>query len=127
MPRHFVEIVVQDILPAIRALIAKDLIERHKLTQQAAAEKIGVTQAAVSQYSRELRGWKVKFLSEDKKIMAEISTLSDIVAQHGLHSKPALAHLSSICKLIKSNHFSFSEEIYPGLELCEPKSYHSSA
>jgi predicted transcriptional regulator len=120
MPKHFAEVVVQDILPAVRALVAKQLVERHKLTQQAAAEKIGVTQAAVSQYSRELRGWKVGFLSKDQDIMSEISSLSDTVAQSGLHSKDALKQLSSVCKLVKERHFSAAEELYPGLELCEP-------
>jgi predicted transcriptional regulator len=96
------------------------LVERHKLTQQAAAEKIGVTQAAVSQYSRELRGWKVSFLSKDQEIMSEISSLSDTVVRSGLHSKDALNQLSSVCRLVKERHFSAAEETYPGLELCEP-------
>lgn len=119
MPKHFAEVVVQDVLPAVRALVAKQLVEKHKLTQQAAAEKIGVTQAAVSQYNRELRGWKVGFLSKDEHIMGEITSLSDTVAQSGLHSKDALRQLSAICKLVKERHFSAAEDLYPGLELCE--------
>jgi hypothetical protein len=120
MPKHFAEVVVQDVLPAVRALVAKQLVEKHKLTQQAAAEKIGVTQAAVSQYNRELRGWKIKFLAKDENIMGEISSLSSIVAQQGLHSKDALKQLSGICRLVKERHFSAAEDMYPGLELCEP-------
>jgi predicted transcriptional regulator len=120
MPKHFAEVVVQDVLPAVRALVAKQLVEKHKLTQQAAAEKIGVTQAAVSQYNRELRGWKVGFLAKDERIMGEITSLSTVVAQSGLHSKDALKQLSGICKLVKERHFSAAEDLYPGLELCEP-------
>jgi len=120
MVKHFAEVVVQDVLPAVRALVAKQLVEKHKFTQQAAAEKIGVTQAAVSQYNRELRGWKVKFLAKDESIMSEITSLSGIVAQHGLHSSDALKQLSGICKLVKERHFSAAEDLYPGLELCEP-------
>jgi len=120
MPKHFAEVIVQDILPAVRALVAKQLVEKHNLTQQVAAGKIGVTQAAVSQYNRELRGWKVKFLSKDDLIMKEVSALSVMVAQSGLHSKDALKQLSSICRLVKERHFSAAEEMYPGLELCEP-------
>jgi predicted transcriptional regulator len=119
MVKHYAEIVVQDVLPAVRALVAKQLVEKHKLTQQAAAEKIGVTQAAVSQYNRELRGWKVGFLSKDAVVMGEVTSLSGIVAQSGLHSKEALAQLSAICKMVKERHFSAAEELYPGLELCE--------
>jgi len=119
MPKHFAEVVVQDILPAVRALVAKQLVEKHKLTQQAAAEKLGVTQAAVSQYNRELRGWKVGFLAKDEKIMAEVTSLSTVAAQSGFHSKEALQQLSLICKLVKERHFSAAEEFYPGLEFCE--------
>jgi len=119
MPKHFAEVVVQDVLPAVRALVAKQLVEKHKLTQQVAAQKIGVTQAAVSQYNRELRGWKVNFLSKDETIMNEVSSLSDTVAQSGLHSKEALNQLSAICKLVKERHFSAAEDLYPGLEMCE--------
>jgi len=119
MQRHFAEVVVQDVLPAVRAIVARQLVEKHKLTQQAAAEKLGVTQAAVSQYSRELRGWKIDFLSKDEHIMNEVTGLSAIVAQSGLHSNDALKQLSAICKLVKERHFSTAEEMYPGLELCE--------
>jgi predicted transcriptional regulator len=121
MQRHFAEVMVQDILPAVRALVAKELTEKHKLTQQSAAEKIGVTQAAVSQYNRELRGWKVKFLAEDQAVMDQVSALSSVVAQSGLQSAEALKQLSSLCRLVRERHFSAGEELYPGLELCELK------
>ncbi len=123
MLKHFSEIVIQDILPAVRALVAKELTAKYKLTQQQAAEKLGVTQAAVSQYSRELRGWRVKLLSQDEKISAEVKALAGIVRQAGLNSQQALEQLSAICKLVRDKYFVTNplKEIYPGLELCKPK------
>ncbi|MEM1556517.1 MAG: helix-turn-helix domain-containing protein [Candidatus Bathyarchaeia archaeon] len=44
------------ILPIFRAYIAKELVEKYGFTQVKAAEKIGTTQAAVSQYLRSKRG-----------------------------------------------------------------------
>ncbi len=40
-------VVVKYVLPAIRALIAKELVEKHGLKQVRAAERMGVTPAAV--------------------------------------------------------------------------------
>ena len=94
MLKHFSEVVVQDILPAVRALVSKELINKHKLTQQKAAEKLGVTQAAISQYSRELRGWRVKLLSEDEKIMSEVKVLASVVAEKKFKPPPSIKQLS---------------------------------
>jgi predicted transcriptional regulator len=43
-------------LPLIRKEFAKSLIEDHGLTQRKAAEKLGITEAAVSQYVSKKRG-----------------------------------------------------------------------
>ena len=71
--KPFCEIIVQMILPGIRALVAKELMETHGLTQEQTADKLGVSQAAVSQYRRELRGSRIKLLQRDKKVMTQIT------------------------------------------------------
>lgn len=60
--RPFCEIMVQDIFPTVRALIARELMETFNYNQAETAQKMGVTQPAISQYSRELRGKKAKLL-----------------------------------------------------------------
>lgn len=68
------------ILPAIRALIAKELLETHKLKQEDVAKKLGVTQPAVSQYKREVRGSNFEIFAQDPKIMNFIHSITkDIV------------------------------------------------
>ncbi len=122
MQKHFAEIVATDILPGIRALLAKEL-GKLGLNQQQAAAKLGVTQAAVSQYRRELRGWKVKLLTRDPKIAAEVEKLAKLVVDNGLKSEGSLEQLSVICRLVRQKHFSSVPErdIYPGIELVELK------
>jgi uncharacterized protein len=44
------------LLPLIRKEFAKCLIKNHGLTQRKAAEKLGITEAAVSQYLSKKRG-----------------------------------------------------------------------
>ena len=52
------ELVVRFVLPAFRSLVARELIERHHLSQTAAAHRLGTTQAAVSYYLDSKRGDK---------------------------------------------------------------------
>lgn len=58
------EIVASDVLPALRALISKQLIEGYGLTQKEAARKLGLTQPAISQYKKDVRGKKVALVHE---------------------------------------------------------------
>ncbi|MBI4015429.1 MAG: helix-turn-helix domain-containing protein [Candidatus Aenigmarchaeota archaeon] len=74
------EVIVQDVLPAMKALLAKELTHKYGLTQKQAAEKMGCTQAAVSQYLRELRGYKVKLLQKDEKSMEKLEELAKKLA-----------------------------------------------
>jgi predicted transcriptional regulator len=65
------EEIVWYLLPLIRKEFAKSLIKDHGLTQRKAAEKLGITEAAVSQYILKKRGdLKVK----DVRIRREIKT-----------------------------------------------------
>jgi len=53
------EVAVRSVIPAIRAQIAKEL-EEQGLSQDQVAEILGVSQSAVSKYSRNVRGRAIK-------------------------------------------------------------------
>ncbi len=48
--RFDLEVVAEDILPAVRSIVAKELSTEYGLNQQEIADKLGLTQPAVSQY-----------------------------------------------------------------------------
>ncbi|MEM2965146.1 MAG: helix-turn-helix domain-containing protein [Candidatus Bathyarchaeia archaeon] len=48
--------VARYILPLFRSFVAKELVEKYNFTQIEAAEKLGTTQAAISQYLHSKRG-----------------------------------------------------------------------
>ncbi len=52
------EVVGRYILPILRSMVAKELIDKYNFTQIEAAEKLGTTQAAISQYIHSKRGYK---------------------------------------------------------------------
>ncbi|HLE07283.1 MAG TPA: helix-turn-helix domain-containing protein [archaeon] len=97
--RIFCEVFIQDFLPAVRAMVARELTEKHKLKQTEAAEKMGCTQGAISQYKRELRGVKVKTLLKDKFIREEIEKYAaKLLAGEVTHKDEQ--HFCNLCKLI---------------------------
>ena len=53
------EVAVKSIVPAIKALMAKELVGRHGLKQGQVAEILSISQSAVSKYSNNVRGYVV--------------------------------------------------------------------
>jgi len=58
------EIVVRQVLPSFRFLVARELVDKHNYSQTDAAKKVGTTQAAISQYFHAKRGRRWSSQSE---------------------------------------------------------------
>jgi len=86
-------------LPTVRALVARDLIETHGLTQRDAAKRLGMTQPAISQYKRELRG--KKRLIEDREVLTQIKAIAAKIASGELNPVSATFEFCEICKLVR--------------------------
>ncbi len=97
------EIIVLDVMPTVRALIAKELVEKHGLTQAAAAKKLGMTQPAISQYRRNLRGGNLKILENDSEVMGKINGLSERIAKGELSHVDATSEFCEICRIMKQH------------------------
>ena len=54
------EIAVKSVIPAVKALIAIQLVEKNGLKQEKVAEILGISQSAVSKYTRKVRGCAIK-------------------------------------------------------------------
>jgi len=54
------EVAVKSVIRAIKALMARELVEEHGLKQDQVAEILGISQSAVSKYSRKVRGHAVR-------------------------------------------------------------------
>jgi len=52
------EIVGKYVLPIFRSMLAKELVQKYHFSQTQAAQKLGTTQAAVSQYLSSKRAYK---------------------------------------------------------------------
>ncbi len=92
------EIVVQKVLPAIRAELARIMLEEG-LPQQQVANRLGLSKAAVSQYLSAKRGQEVSFPAE---IEERINKLARSLAGN-LAGDDAVSSLCAVCKGIQSS------------------------
>lgn len=92
------EIVAQDILPILRAAVAKELISSYNLNQSEAAKLLDVSQPAVSQYLRQLRG--KSNLIENKTVITEIKDISNKLYLKQIDQSQLAANMCRISKII---------------------------
>lgn len=95
------EIVVVQVLPTIRALVVKDLIKRYKLSQIDVANKLGITQPAVSQYMSALRGKGGMEKALLKVAADEIKKLTDDIASGKLKQADVIKRYCTVCSFVK--------------------------
>ena len=84
-------------LPVIRKEIAQSMINDYGLSQKEAAEKLGITPAAVCQYLSRKRG-KIKI--NDKIVLKEIKVSAGTIITNS--GDDVLSETCRICKLLRS-------------------------
>lgn len=94
------EVAVKSVVPAIRALLAKELTETHGMKQGAAAKLLGITQTAVSKYAHHVRGRSLLIEMEEEVRMTIVKTAASLV--NGALDRTALSlQICSTCKLVR--------------------------
>jgi len=99
--KPFCEIIVASVLPAVRAVLANELSKTYNLSQTQISKKLGMTQPAISQYKRELRGHRTKIITSNEKIMNLIRKMAHDVALSDVDPKDLHKQFCIICKTIR--------------------------
>jgi predicted transcriptional regulator len=95
--------VVQYVLPAIRVLIMRELIEKHGLRKIDASSKMAVSPAAVTQYMKGERGSAfIKEVSQSEKAMQIVSELAEALVKDEAPMDTAISKLCEACAIIRS-------------------------
>ncbi len=94
------EIMVQKVLPAIRAELSRAMIFEHRYTQQEVADILELSRAAVSQYVSEKRGAEVNFSEETQK---EIRKFALVLLNGDLSSQEKTKGMCSICSFVQKS------------------------
>ena len=108
------EVEVRYMLPAIRRELARIFVEEHKFNQKDAAEILGLTEAAVSQYHDSKRAKDVIFSSKvieeikksASKILAEKSNKQRVIAE-----MYRISNLTTVKQILCDLHRSQSKEL----------------
>jgi uncharacterized protein len=88
--------IMAEILPSVRAEIAKELVNTHKMNQSDVSRILGVSQPAISQYVRQLRGRKMSY---EGAVRQEIKILTEKLIS-GKSTVDLENELFNICKVI---------------------------
>ena len=99
------EIESKTLIPALRAIIAKTLAEKHEIREEIISKMLGVTQAAISNYILGTRGDPelIKKLMEEKQVSEMINEICDNLSSDKAYTPSSLSKFIGLCNYIKSS------------------------
>ncbi len=111
------ELASKSVIPAIRALVVKRLVEEHGMTQQEAAKLLGVTQPAVSKYLHQKRGAAIR-LTGIKEIDRATGDIADMVSSRKVRPIEVMSKIESACEYVRKNRYmcDLHKRLEPGMD-----------
>ena len=100
-----VEIETKTLIPALRAILAKRLIEEHSIREEEVSKLLGVTQAAISNYIRGTRGDPILItkLLAVKEVAEMVDDICSNLASNMAYTPASLSKFIGLCNYIKSS------------------------
>ena len=92
------EVTAKDIVPTIKSAVVSILYDEYDLTQTEIAERMGITQASVSQYVQKTRGKNTEVLERVPGIDKRLRTIAERI----FHNHEYSAALCGLCRDIRS-------------------------
>jgi len=96
---NFFELMSKEILPAIRALMAKRLLD-NGFSQKDVAGRLGLTQPAISQYKRAMRGTRADSISGNPKTTRMVNELAKRIGTGEISAREINLELLDICRTL---------------------------
>jgi predicted transcriptional regulator len=90
------EVGVKAVLPAIRALMARTIVEKHGMKEQQAAEILGLSQSAISRYTSKDRGNTITIEN-----VPEVQALINLLMYNSHQKNEILELFCQTCKIIR--------------------------
>ena len=97
------EIDSKSLIPALRAILAKDLAKNYNIREDQISRMLGVTQAAVSNYIRGIRGDPnlIEKLLQEKQVASMIAEITNNLASDKAYTPSSLSKFIGLCNYIK--------------------------
>ncbi len=112
------ELTSKSVIPALRALIVKRLVDDHGMTQQQAAQLLGVTQPAVSKYLHEKRGAAIR-LNGIKEIDEATTSIAKMVSSRKVKPVEVMSRIEAACEYVRKNRYmcDLHKRLEPGIDV----------
>ena len=94
--RTVYEILSQEVLPCVRAQVAKKLIE-NGFSQKQVADRLGLSQPAISQYKRDLRGRGTGVFVDYPQLLENVNGIAQRVASGEISMDQATSEVFAAC------------------------------
>ncbi len=129
MMKPFCEVMVQEVLPAIRGIVANQLTRKYGMSQKRAAFLLGLSQPAISQYRRELRGYRADMIKGSDKLADMVAKLAEGLASGEIRDYESTLRLCHICKEMRKSGLAckMHRERDPSLESCSVCMYQENS
>jgi len=113
--RPFCEVVVKEVLPAVRSILAKELKDSG-MTQDEIAESLGITQASVSHYLKQARGKNVKMFEDNPHLKKSLKETAKRIKE----KKASPIEFCVVCRNARKEIIcKFHRDSAPGLKSCD--------
>jgi predicted transcriptional regulator len=114
------EIAVKSVVPAVKALMAKQLVEKHGLKQDQVAELLGISQSAVSKYTRKVRGYVIK-IDEIEELEPTIQKMVTLIVNGPYRRSECLEAFCQMCLMIRKTSLmcQFCQQADPNIKVEE--------
>ena len=99
------EIESKTLIPALRAILAKDLAKKHHMCEDEISKMLCVTQAAISNYIRGTRGdpQLIEKLLAEKQVAEMIDDITSSLSSDRAYTPSSLSKFIGLCNFIKSS------------------------
>jgi len=115
-------IIVKHILPAVRVLVMKELIEKYDMRRIDASAKMELTPAAITQYMKGERGTTfLNEISKSEETSKKIAKLAETLAKGEVQMENVIEQLCEICATIRSEEImcQLHQKDLPALKECK--------
>ena len=96
------EIAVKSVIPAIRAHIAKELVQTYRMKQTDVADVLGITQTAVSKYISNVRGQAIQ-IDHTEEIQSMMNDVASQITSEKISRSELVLKFCSICRAVRRN------------------------
>ena len=95
------EVGVKTVLPAVKAIMAREIVANHGFNEQQTAELLGLSQSAVSRYVNKERGNMLFTIESSNEILALIDQMVSSLIKEPNNKSEVLKLFCQTCKAIR--------------------------